>query len=432
MITSRAFTILFLCGSIGAGTQLAHAQGKRKPVKAAAVQPASQYRSLSAREIEVLIQDVGAANPQLLERLAKDKDLRKSQLENLKRLLAFASQAEKDGISLQPTNKRELESIRGEVIAGNYDREINKGMPGKAPFAGVTDARVAAFWKVPGREAAFESYLNAKLDLIKASNPAANRPVTKEEREQVRDVFAKTQIVLADYDLAKKQRKVGKDFVDRVELNVKLQRAQFLSKAYLNANASKFDATDAEVAAFIASHPELSPATKRATAQTILDRAKAGENFAELANQFSEDPGNRGSDNGLNGGAYKDVPLGMMVKPFESAALALDPGQIAPQLVESDFGFHIIKLDRKSDKDGKYSYDVRHILISTTVPDPANPNARPLPLKDYAARAVGDEKEDKLVAQLVAANKITVPDDLVIPPTAVKTAPAKSQVRTSK
>src|SRR6185369_11498691 len=127
----------------------------------------------------------------------------------------------------------------------------------------------------------------------------------------------------------------------------------------------------------------------KAKALGILNRAKAGEDFTKLANEYTEDPGNRNSKGELQGGEYKDVTKGTMVPPFEQAALALEPGQIAPDLVESDFGYHIIKLERKAEgKDASGNptevYDVRHILISTTYKDPKNPTAMPLPAKAYA------------------------------------------------
>ena len=127
---------------------------------------------------------------------------------------------------------------------------------------------------------------------------------------------------------------------------MKLQQAQFLAKLYSEKVAEQNKVTDEEVDAYIKAHPELDPAAKREQAQQILDRAKAGEDFAALANEFSEDPGNKGPDGSMQGGLYKDVAKGRMVAPFEQAALSLEPGQVDPDLVETDFGFHIIKLER--------------------------------------------------------------------------------------
>ena len=78
-------------------------------------------------------------------------------------------------------------------------------------------------------------------------------------------------------------------------------------------------------------------AKKRADA--LLARAKKGEDFASLAKQNSEDTGSakKGGDLGWN-------PKGRMVKPFDDAQFALTPGQIS-DLVQSTFGFHVIKVE---------------------------------------------------------------------------------------
>lgn len=79
----------------------------------------------------------------------------------------------------------------------------------------------------------------------------------------------------------------------------------------------------------------------RKQAETVLAKVKAGGDFAALATQYSEDSSKD------NGGDLDYFGRGAMVKPFEDAAWALQVGQTSG-LVESQFGFHIIKLtDRK-------------------------------------------------------------------------------------
>jgi len=89
--------------------------------------------------------------------------------------------------------------------------------------------------------------------------------------------------------------------------------------------------------------------------------------FPELARAHSADSGSA-----ANGGQLPPFGRGEMVKPFEAAAFALSPGQIAPKLVETEFGFHILRLDSRSvgaDKEPRLV--ASHILI-------AAPNVRDL------------------------------------------------------
>ncbi len=82
-------------------------------------------------------------------------------------------------------------------------------------------------------------------------------------------------------------------------------------------------------------------AAVRKQAEAVLAKVKAGGDFAALAKQYSED----GSKD--QGGDLDYFGRGAMVKPFEDAAWALKVGQVS-DLVQSEFGFHIIKLtDRK-------------------------------------------------------------------------------------
>lgn len=411
------------------------------------------FNSISKAEIEMLLADVAKSNPMILKRLAEEPEMKKTQIENLKQLLAFASQAQREGLSAEPSNKQELENVRAEIIAVSYDKDLNKDKGPMPPFGFISEDQVKAFWEngTPAAEKSFldkiglgsgetdtrspedqfNAFLDAKLAIMRKSSPdMADRQVSDEERTQARDVFAKIRIYKAEFEQKVKSGELSKDFIDKTYLQVKLQQAQFLARIYSEKATEQTKVSDEDVAKYISEHPELDPAQKRIKAQGILDRAKAGEDFAALANEFSEDPGNKGTDGVGQGGMYKDVPKGRMVAPFEAAALALEAGQVAPELVETDFGFHIVKLERKlgpsANKDAKTgssagtepageTYDVRHILISTGVKDPDNPNARDAPVKDFVRNKLETEKEKKLLESIVAANNVQVPDDFTVP-----------------
>lgn len=79
---------------------------------------------------------------------------------------------------------------------------------------------------------------------------------------------------------------------------------------------------------------------KRAKLVQIKKQLKDGADFAELAKQFSDCPSKeRGGDLGF-------FPRGQMVKPFEQAVFKMMPGDVS-DVVETEFGFHLIKLEEK-------------------------------------------------------------------------------------
>jgi parvulin-like peptidyl-prolyl isomerase len=86
--------------------------------------------------------------------------------------------------------------------------------------------------------------------------------------------------------------------------------------------------------------PEDKKAAKRKQIEDLLKRARAGEDFAKLAQEYSEDPGSKDK-----GGEYK-FPRGQMVPEFEAAAFSLKTNQIS-DVVTTSFGYHIIKLSEK-------------------------------------------------------------------------------------
>jgi peptidyl-prolyl cis-trans isomerase D len=71
----------------------------------------------------------------------------------------------------------------------------------------------------------------------------------------------------------------------------------------------------------------------------VIRRAKAGEDFAKLATEVSEDPGSK-----TNGGELGFVSKGEMVPQFEAALFAMKKGELSPEPVRTQFGFHAIKV----------------------------------------------------------------------------------------
>jgi peptidyl-prolyl cis-trans isomerase C len=113
---------------------------------------------------------------------------------------------------------------------------------------------------------------------------------------------------------------------------------------YYNLNKEKFSVPEQVRARHILikvspDAPDEEKSKAREKAQAILERAKKGEDFAQLATENSDDPGSgsRGGDLGFFG-------RGRMVKTFEEAAFSLKPGQMSG-IVETRFGYHIIKAE---------------------------------------------------------------------------------------
>jgi peptidyl-prolyl cis-trans isomerase D len=120
--------------------------------------------------------------------------------------------------------------------------------------------------------------------------------------------------------------------------------------------------------------PETATSSVQAAAQAALDRVKGGEDFAAVATELSEDPGSA-----TNGGDLGWFARGVMVPEFEEAVFALEPGKITENLVQTSYGFHIIKSEGKRqarDVEAYFSEVFDSAEIEMTL-DIANPFAQP-------------------------------------------------------
>jgi peptidyl-prolyl cis-trans isomerase C len=124
-------------------------------------------------------------------------------------------------------------------------------------------------------------------------------------------------------------------------------------------------------------------AKAKATIDTVLKKAKAGGDFAKLAQEYSQD------GSAANGGDLGDFPRGQMVPEFSDAAFALKPGEIS-NVVTTQFGYHIIKLiERKP---------ARVVAFEEAAPQ----------IKQFLERQKKQEKQDAYVADLKKKSKIEV------------------------
>lgn len=173
--------------------------------------------------------------------------------------------------------------------------------------------------------------------------------------------------IVQAYVLADIARKAGFDKRPEIREQEELLANNFLAMQYIKIEVSdKITVTDEDVRRYYEQHqeefrvpervkashiliriavsaPEDEKKKAREKAEGILKKIKGGDDFAKLASEFSDDPGSkaRGGDLGFFG-------RGMMAKPFEDAAFSLKPGEVS-DLVETQFGYHIIKVEEKTE-----------------------------------------------------------------------------------
>lgn len=148
------------------------------------------------------------------------------------------------------------------------------------------------------------------------------------------------------------------------QLNYVVVRRGWLEKYGISADAKDVDAWSKDktnlaqvivpvrhvLVKFPGEKPEEHEAAK-AKAQGLLDRIKKGEDIAAIAKEFSDDPGSKDK-----GGQYPGEMVDQFVEPFKKAVAGAKPGELVPELVETSFGYHIIKRDEASKDDVLKAY----------------------------------------------------------------------------
>lgn len=147
----------------------------------------------------------------------------------------------------------------------------------------------------------------------------------------------------------------------------------------------------------------------RAKAEDVLKQLRAGGNFAELANKYSQDPGNAGN----KGGELGWISRGQTVPEFEKTAFGQNPGQIS-NVVQTSYGFHIIQTEEKQSAGVKplseVKGDIEQVLKAQQASALINNNSTEA--EDIADKQGLDKAAAKFGVQVVQSNPITRSDVL--------------------
>ena len=200
-----------------------------------------------------------------------------------------------------------LATVNGIAIT---EDEVNELIAGLGP-------RGQAYNNPEGRQAVLGQLIASKLLLIEArANLYETEPAFKAELARVRENL------LISYA------------TDKAVSGVTVTDEEV--KAYYDANKQRFVGEETVNASHILVKTE-------DEAKQILDKIKAGEiSFEDAARQYSTCP------SGANGGSLGDFGKGQMVPEFEIAAFNMEVGEIKSIPVQTQFGYHLIKLNAKN------------------------------------------------------------------------------------
>lgn len=346
--------------------------------------------NLSKHDMEVIFQEM--VPPPQQAQMASSPDEKKKLLDEVRKLLSVAAFAESEGYAQRPEVQAQL--------ALQSDLGLNDAYRKKYPDTKISDDDINAYYQAHPNE--FDNFLQA--------NPQFQQRAQGAQRDQFKKQYGEFKVV------AERARNEKLDQDEKVRLEMLIKRSDVLNNAYLSdldKNADKL-VSDKEVEQYYGEHqsdfeevrvrhilistqppqPASPDAAKkgeqpkapskeeaRKKAEDVLAKARKGEDFAALVKQYSDDPGSKDK-----GGEYT-FSHGQMVAEFEQAAFNLKPGEIS--LAETQFGFHIIKLEERHPGAGAGDPKIRQQIVAK----------------------LKREKIEARVDEISKSSKVSVPDD---------------------
>ncbi|RMG56298.1 MAG: hypothetical protein D6723_00635 [Acidobacteria bacterium] len=302
----------------------------------------AQYRAMSphppihitAEQVELMIN----AMPERQRAAYADPDFRRQRLTQLQEALILGAEARRLGYTSRPEIVYNMNLQRDLLLAAAYRK--------KHPEVSISDEELDAY---------FGEHPRAVDEFLRFNPRFAGRGGSF--RQRLRRQLGETRI------LAARARQEGLDRDPGVALQLRYFPQDILREAFIRELQKHTWVSEAEINTFYRRHLEeftevhvrhilfstrpsqdghATPPDREAVrrrALEVLHRARAGEDFAALARQYSDDAGTR-----EQGGDVGYLKHEQMTPQYEEVAFKLKPGEIS-DLVETPFGFYIIKVE---------------------------------------------------------------------------------------
>ncbi len=278
------------------------------------------------------------AEPVLLDKIVAvvdDEIVLQSDVENKLRMALIGR-----GVDVRTMPQAELEDMFNKVLENEIQRKLLLAKAREDSIE-VDDDRVEEMVRAQVRQLKEQFGAEAFAEELKKQG-LTERQMRDEFREQFRDQYLERSM----YEVLAQQVSVSPRYVKEFQEKYRRGESNILSLSHI----------------FVEPRASTEQADKiRPRAEAVLARVRAGENFAALAREYSQDPGSaaQGGDLGFFG-------RGTMVTAFEDVAFGLKVGGVS-DLVRSKFGFHIIRVEEKSDDQVR----ARHILFLLPIDEEA-------------------------------------------------------------
>lgn len=319
----------------------------------------SDYADLKTDELAAYVE---AAYPEMMRRqFAQNQQSRKQIIDQNKRMFSLAQAAEDEGLHKSDRFTKQMEINTMRLLMAKYT-ELN-------PDVIISKEELDSYY------ASHKDQFEADF---KFATEGSKQTLTDDIKEQQRMGWSEMKV------RAEKARQAGLDKEPWFPVLLKFTKADLLANLYAKSLQEKNKLTDAEKKKYFAEHPEADLEKLREKAQGVLDRLNKGEDFIKLANEFTEDDGKgRGGelpwfaqDGSISGGGRK------MDELFTKAAFSLQKGETTRELVKTEFGYHIIRVD-----DRRMATPSNKSASSPTTPPPS-PTPAPTPMEEVLARHI--------------------------------------------